>query len=445
MAVGCFAATAHAQSLKSWFNGATLNGAVRSYYFDRLYGSSKVPNQSAYALAGILNVQSAPFLDGFEIGTSFFTASSLGLNNGSYAPSYPYLDATLLGPNNSLAALGQAYVQYHKPALLVRVGDQEIATPWMNESDSRVLPATYQAAFIEVDPVKALHIFGLREFRWKSRTSGTYYQDNLYYPSTYGGDSVYGGATALGAHTPKAQGTLSFGASYAGHGIKSNAWYYQFYDFATMAYGDTSYALPLTGSVEPFVAGQFLREWNGNSLLNTNRSGNAVDGYKGNGVNATAYGFQVGIGYALNRPLLGKGTIALSYNGIPAHAGSIGDGTVVSPYTVGYATDPLYTTAMIRGLVELGPGDGKKIAITQHMLNNHVLAVIAFSRFDTKLNGNSNDAYVDLTYAFGKRLKGLSIRDRMEISNASYQFNNGAANNKGHPFIYNRVMLQYKF
>lgn len=445
IALGFFATTAHAQTARSWFNGTKIDGTLRSYYFSRLYGSPKVPNQSAYALAGILNARSPRLLGGFEIGGSFFTASALGFNNSSRPPSYPHLDPTLLGPESSLTALGQAYVQYHKPSLLIRVGDQEFNTPWMNESDSRVFPATYQAAFIEVDPVKTLHIIGLREFRWKSRTSGAYYHDNLYYPSTYDGDSAYGGGTALGPQAPKAQGTLAFGASYAGHGIKSGVWYYQFSNFATMAYGDTSYTLPLVRNIEPFVGGQFLREWDGNSLLNANRFGNAIDGYRGNGVNATAYGLQVGIGYALNTPLFGRGSVALSYNGIPSHAGSIGDGAIVSPFTVGYATDPLYTTAMIRGLVELGPGDAKKVAITQRLFNNHVLAVIAFSKFDTKLNGSSNDAYFDVTYSFGGSLKGLSMRDRMEISNASYQFNNGASNNRGHSFVYNRVMIQYNF
>ena len=123
----------------------------------------------------------------------------------------------------------------------------------------------------------------------------------------------------------------------------------------------------------------------------------------------------------------------------------MGGGAIVSPYTIGYATDPLYTTALIRGLVELGPGDAKRIALTQHMFGDHILATVAFSRFDTKLNGGSNDTYADLTYFPGGTLTGLSIRDRMEVSNASFQFNNGVTGNRGHSFIYNRLMLQYTF
>lgn len=109
MMVGCGSiALAHAQAvndapagaptLTDWFDQAKVTGTVRSFYFDRMYGAPGVSNQSAYSLAGILNVQSAPFLDGFEVGTSFFTAQSLSANNTEGAPGYPHLDATLMGP-----------------------------------------------------------------------------------------------------------------------------------------------------------------------------------------------------------------------------------------------------------------------------------------------------------------------------------------------------------
>ncbi|MDD2878109.1 MAG: OprD family outer membrane porin [Acidiphilium sp.] len=444
--IGCASVTvAHAQTATDWFDQAKVSGTVRSFYFNRMYGAPAVPNQSAYSLAGILNVQSAPFLDGFEVGTSFFTAQSLSANNTEGAPGYPNLDATLMGPHNSITSLGQAFVQYQNPLLLVRLGDQELATPWMSASDSRVLPATYQAGFVQANPLPGLSLFGLRELRWKSRTSDNYYQDNLYYPSTFDGDSSYGGGAALGAGAAKSQGTLAFGGTYAGHGIKADAWYYQFYNFAAMAYGDASYTLNTGTAVKPFIGGQFLRETDSNSLLNVDRQGTAIDGYKGNGVDATAWGLQTGLDYVISHGIFGDGNIALSYNNLPYHQGAVGGGAIVSPFTVGYATDPLYTTATLRGLVELGPGDAAKIALTQNMFGDHVVAVVAFARFNTKLEGHNNEVDADLTYAPGGRFKGLSIRDRLEVSNASYIYNNGATGNRGHSFVYNRVMLQYTF
>jgi len=456
MMVGCGSiALAHAQAvndapagaptLTDWFDQAKVTGTVRSFYFDRMYGAPGVSNQSAYSLAGILNVQSAPFLDGFEVGTSFFTAQSLSANNTEGAPGYPHLDATLMGPRNSITSLGQAYVQYQNKLVLVRLGDQLLNTPWMSASDSRVLPATYQAAFVEADPLPGLSLYGLRELRWKSRTSDNYYQDNLYYPATFDGDSAYGGGAALGANASKTQGTLAFGGAYAAHGIKADAWYYDFYNFAAMAYTDASYTLKTGTGVDPFIAGQYLRETDNNSLLNVHRQGTAIDGYKGNGVDATAFGFQTGLNYTIGRGIFDDGSIALSYNNLPYHRGAVGDGAIVSPFTVGYATDPLYTTATLRGLVELGPGDAAKLALTQYMLHKQIIAIIAVTKFNTKLNGSNNEVDLDLTYAPGGRFKGLSIRDRLEVANASYIYNNGATGNRGHSFVYNRVMLQYNF
>jgi hypothetical protein len=49
------------------------------------------------------------------------------------------------------------------------------------------------------------------------------------------------------------------------------------------------------------------------------------------------------------------------YNKVEQETGSaIGDGSIISPFTASYATDPLYTTSMIRGLVEAGPGHARR-------------------------------------------------------------------------------------
>jgi len=425
---------AQAETLSQFFAASTINGQIRSYYFNRLYGAPNVPNASSFSIGGLLNIQTAPFLGGFGVGVSFYTANDLGANDLNGGPSYPHVDTTLMGPRQSINALGQAYLQYAIPKkLLIRAGDQVINTPWVNNSDSRILPATYQGILAQVTPVKNLSLYGMRIFRWKSRTSADYYKDNLYYPSAYSGDSMYGGsnpAKLITSSSPQTSGTLGFGASYALLGAKAQLWYYDYYQFANMFYGDLKYALKTGTGFDPFIGGQFLREYMNNSLL-------------GN-VNATAYGLIGGVNYKTG---FGKGSLSLAYNAInPQGAASYGDGSIVSPYTVGYATDPLYTTSMIRGLVELGPGHGWKVKLTQNLFNKQVLLMVAFARYNTYLNGNSNDAYVDLTYFPQGMFKGLSIRDRVEVAaGGNMAFNNGAGGNIGQSFIYNRVMLSYAF
>ncbi|MDA8114157.1 MAG: OprD family outer membrane porin [Acidithiobacillus sp.] len=436
MALALAGTVAQAETLSQFFAASKIDGQIRSDYFSRLFGDPNVPNANFFGLAGILNIKTAPFLGGFGVGVSFYTANDLGVNNLNGAPAYPYTDLTLMGPRQSINALGQAYLQYAIPKrLLVRVGNQVINTPWMNASDSRILPATYQGVFAKVTPIKDLNLYGMRIFRWKSRTSADYYKDNLYYPATFSGDNLYGdgyGGSIGGAFgnipstAPQTSGALAFGSSYALMGAKVQLWYYDFYQFANMFYGDANYTLKTGTGFNPFVGGQFVREYDSHSLL-------------GN-VNATAYGLIGGVHYQTG---IGAGTLSFAYNAINPHgAAAYGHGAIVSPYTIGYATDPLYTTSMIRGLVETGPGNAWKVKVAQHF-NKEFLLLAAFAEYHTYYFGNSNDAYLDLTYFPGadfKDLKGLSIRDRVEISNGGIGLNPG-----NQSFIYNRVMLTYLF
>ncbi|MDE3022850.1 MAG: OprD family outer membrane porin [Pseudomonadota bacterium] len=419
---------AQAEDLSQFIAASKIDGQIRSYYFNREYGAPSLSTQKAFSVAGLLNLQTAPFWGGYGVGASFYTASGLGLNNMNSAN----LDSTLMGSRQSINALGQMYLQYEMPKkFLIRGGDQIINTPWMNSSDSRVLPATYEGFYAQGTPVTNWNIYGARIYRWKSRTSSNYFRDNLYYPATYNGDTMYGGGSAPNNSLfPQTNGALALGTSYALMGAKAQLWYYNYYQFTKMYYGDLNYTFKTVSGLDPFIGAQYVREKDGNSLL-------------GN-VDASAHGLIGGVNY-VNR--YGKGNASLAYNAINAQGNNVyGHGAIVSPYTVSYATDPLYTTSMIRGLVELGPGHAWKVKLTQNFLNSRVLVMAAFARYNTYYNGSSNDTYLDVTYNFQGRFKGLSLRDREEVAaGGSPTFNNGAGGNTGHYFSYNRVMLTYAF
>ncbi len=430
LALSGFSAAAYADSsvnsLKDLFTQGTVDGQVRAYYFSRDFGKNG-NNVSAFSLGGFLNAHTAS-LAGFSADVGFYTANSLGANRVD-------VDSTLMGKDTSINALGQAYLQYEIPkVLLIRAGNQIVNTPWANSSDSRVIPATFQGVFAQVSPYCGWNIYGMRMFRWKSRTSGDYYRDNLYYPATFDGDPMYGGPGGLAINSPASNGILAFGTSYKRYGINAQAWYYDMYQFTNIFYGDAQYTLKTGMGVDPFLGAQINREWDSQSLLNTDLT-KPINGFNGNGVNSTAWGVIGGIDYDLKNPILGKGQLAASYNEILYHPGALGGGSIISPYTAGYATDPLYTTSMIRGLVEMGPGHGWKIKWTQNFLNKQFLFMAAYSQYQLENAGQANDIYGDLTYFPQGFVKGLSIRDRVEVAHG------------GEPgyFIYNRVMLTYDF
>ncbi len=419
---------AHADALSDIFTQGHIDGQLRAYYFSRLYDASAVPDANAFSGAALINLRSGTFADGFSLGASFLTANSFGVQSGNPAS----IDSTLMGINNSVSALGQAYVQYQNRLMEVRAGYQYLNTPWMGQSDSRVLPASYNAVSAVFKPAKGWDIYALRSFGWKSRTSGGYTSDNLYYPPTFNGDTMYGGLGGLPATAHQANGTWALGTSYGVAGFKGQAWYYNFLNFARMGYLDGAYTFKTGTGFDPFVGAQYVDE-SGSSSNNFLVADQApLFGVPGSSVKSRVWGVTGGV-------IIPNGRIDLGYNKVESRAGAVGGGAIISPYTAAYATDPLYTTSMIRGLVEMGPGHAWKAKVTYNLLKNFQV-IAAYAKYTTQYRGHSHDVYLDLIYNLDGYLKGLTLRDRWERSVGGWNLNPG---NK--PFTYNRVMVSYSF
>ena len=425
--LGATSLAAHADALSDIFTQGHIDGQLRTYYFSRLFDASTVPDASALSGAALINLQSGSFGGGFSLGASFLTANSFGTQSNNPAR----IDSTLMGNSNSVSALGQAYVQYQNALMQLRAGYQYLNTPWMGQSDSRVLPASYNAVSAVFKPARGWDVYALRSFNWKSRTSGGYYSDNLYYPATYNGDAMYGGLGGLPATAHQSNGAWALGTSYGVAGFKGQAWYYDFFNFARMGYLEGSYTLKTGTGFDPFVGAQYVDEsGSANNFLVSNNA--ALFGVPGTSVKSRVWGVTGGV-------IIPNGRIDLGYNKVGSEAGAVGGGAIISPYTAAYATDPLYTTSMIRGLVEMGPGHAWKAKVTYNLLKN-LQVIAAYAKYTTQYRGNSHDVYFDVIYNLGGYLKGLTLRNRWERSVGGWNLNPG---NK--PFTYNRVMISYQF
>jgi hypothetical protein len=421
--------SARADALSDIFTQGHVDGELRAYNFNRIYQTSAVPDAQAFSGALLLNATTATFGDGFSLGGSLITANSFG----TQANTISHVDTTLMGPNDSVTALGQAYVQYQKRWLMVRGGYQYLNTPWMGGSDSRVLPASYNAILVGMKPAKGWDIYALRSFGWKSRTSDSYFSDNNYYTATYSGDLAYGGIGGLPATARDANGVVAIGTTYANGGLKSQAWYYNFLQFARMGYVDGNYRFKTGTNIDPFIAAQYVTESGGGANNRLVQNNVAPFGVPGNSVKSRVWGINTGI-------IIPNGQFDLSYNKIASEAGALGNGALISPYTAGYATDPLYTTSMIRGLVEEGPGYAWKAKAAYNFFDKKLQLVAGYAKYVTELRGNSHDLYFDIIYNFHGYLKGLTLRNRWERSAGGVGLNPG-----NQSFIYNRVMISYKF
>jgi len=416
-----FATQSHADSLTNFLQQGTWNGYLRDYYFTRNFTATGAPNNlKANSFGGMFNYLTPDFAGDFSVGGTFWSAQDIfGLNNETQ--SYSHLETTLAG-TQPIYTIGQAFLQWKSDNILIRGGNQLLNTPWMGGSDSRMVPATYQGVLADFTLTSGLDLIVAREFRWKSRTSSTFSATTLY--NANGLDGIYGGASNANVGTQTNNGTATAGLTYKNGGASAQAWYYKFYGLTGAAYADGSYVFNTGSGVSPVIGAQYLHEsHDANNLLASS-------------VNNSTYGVMAGINFS------GDSLVA-SYNKISTSTGDFKNGGIVSPYSAGYATDPLYTTSMTAGLVEKGVGNAWKLAGTFFFMGKQLRLITSYARYNTDPNfPNTNETDMDLTWFFSGSLKGFSVRNRLGIVH-------GVNGTDGAPnfgtFYFNRVMLEYDF
>jgi hypothetical protein len=429
-AVASVTAQADDYGLDDIFTNGHVNGDLRLYNFNRLYDSKTTPNASALSVAALINAQTGTFFGGFSIGGSFATANSFGTHSDTLAK----IDTTLAGPTNSIGTFSQAYLQYQNNMFLFRGGYQYLANdPWMGNNDSRIIPSSYNALLAQVTPLTGWNVFAIREYSWKSRTSFGMFPDNLYYPSKYDSDSMYGNNGSLPLHSRSAPGTWEGGTTYANGGLNAQLRYYDFLNFARTGYAVGSYVFNTDTGFNPVIGAQYLTQNDGSDNRFTEND-TKLFGVAGDRVKSQAIGGDIGV-------VIPDGRFDIFYNKLAREDGAVGGGALISPYTTNYGTDPLFTTSMIRGLVEAGPGRALKGKFTYDFFDKKLELTAAYAKYLTDFRGKSHDLYFDVIYHLDGYLRGLTLRDRWELSNGGIE----NLNPTNQTFVYNRLMIDYTF
>ncbi len=394
-----------------------IDGNIRVYDFDRHFYRSGVNDRTAFSAGGKLNLLSDLFLQHFRWGGTVYTAQPLGFNTSNIAKQDRSLPAVPITP------VGQAFIQLETPHLFGRVGNQLITTPWMNPADSRMIPATYQALYGVLapwqslnTPEKNLNFVLFRQIRFKSRTSENFTQTNLYNTANLTSASI----AALGNHPDV--GTFAGGALFKWNKLNIQAWGYQFFNYAKIFYADFKYTFALNSFIRPIIGAQ---------VLNNPADGGDIIANQGLGsVKSSGYGVLIGAEIA-------DGQILLAWNRVPTRDGGYRNGDIVSPYTSGYAADPLYTTSMTAGLIEKAAGTAGKLTGSYAFFDHQLVLAASGARYYTQpFLTNSSEIDLDAIYTpvpFFKR--SFSARGRVG-------FMNHTASGKE---TYSRLMLEYDF
>lgn len=379
-----------------------VSGKFRAYYFTRLNRVANAANPDRHALEfGI-----APHLDyrfgtsNFNIGYTYGGATGFGFN-GPAPSKNTHVDNTLPGfPLDQ--PIQEAYVQYKSKYDTITFGDQILNYPWMPNSDSRIQPASYQAADGSFQLAPGLVASLTREFRFEQRNSSNFEPNTLltaFYPGTpfAGTPSQTPGTMRVG---------LSFKPSTRASLMAEN---YQVYNIANITYAEGKYGFDPYSTANPYLAVQYLAQ---------NSEGKNVLGR----VDNHTIGGQIGVNVAKGLLLAVSGdfapwqyryvaapTIARAERGTFIPAGGTGAaeliapglykvayGGVISPFTDSLGTDPLYTTQITQGLADRRSAGNSYKAALVYTTPNKQLKVIA----DEGWYQYSNDIVRNLTSEF---------------------------------------------
>jgi hypothetical protein len=404
-----------------------VSGNLRLYDFNKAYSASNKNDSRSSAAGGVLRITTVPFLGGFSLGLGLYKTYALEI----FPAGSKTHETTLMGANPSITTVGEAYAQFARDGVLVRAGRQIINTPWMSQRDSRMIPQTFEGVWGQFAPMKGLTVMATRVNAFKSRDSDGFHHDNLYYPNGFEGDELYGTTAVFPKSTktkpvilPEAKGAVAVGARYKSGPIHTQVWFYNFYDFARTAYVDGGYVFGSSKRFQPYVDAQYMHQTGGDMFTQYNATLHGIGGE----VNSTLWGLRGGAEFNGNN-------VSLAYNKLADHENSFGGGSIISPY--GNYT-AMYAAVMASNLLSYGPGDSVELAYTRKFLGKKVKFKVAALKFHTTYSGDPKTLYLDASYHFSGKFKGLSLRERMAVTDGGTKIAEGT-------LVYNRVMLQYVF
>ncbi|MFN8770964.1 MAG: hypothetical protein ACK5Z5_04335 [Neisseriaceae bacterium] len=265
-------------------------------------------------------------------------------------------------------------------------------SPWMTYYQNNALNLmTYQGVIINLNPGYGWTLTGFA-------INGAQFpgQNNFSQQTMYNYMPDYATATPnIGNLT--SNGTIAMGASWnnSNNNLNFRIWGYQFEGYSNLLYADTTLKLPLN---KDFA---FTLNLQG-ALQGSNSNGNILNSNDyGDSVNSNMLGIQLEIDYKI----VG---LQLAYNNIWGPNNGYYNGNIISPYTYQIATDPLYTTGWMIGMIEKSAGQAYKIATPLNLLNNQLTIIPSYQYYSTTAIPASSEYDLQISYNIPK-IKGLTV------------------------------------
>ncbi|OHE08672.1 MAG: hypothetical protein A2513_09230 [Sulfurimonas sp. RIFOXYD12_FULL_33_39] len=232
-----------ANNISEMFSNSHVSGEIRLGYVNQ--DNEDTTKNKNSAAGGHLSIETAPF-NGVSFGTAFYTTNRLGSKDDDSQ------GTSLFDSNDEgYTILGQAYINVSLGKTNLKIGRQQIDTPFADSDDIRMMPNLFEAYVLSNSDIEDLTLTAAHVNRW-SGIDATEKFEKL----------VSGG-----------NGAVMLSAVYSG--IKNSelsAWYYDIDNLTKITYLEANTALNLSENVELNLAAQYA---NFSQYTTTNIDGSA--------------------------------------------------------------------------------------------------------------------------------------------------------------------------
>lgn len=210
----------YAQGLESAFKNATTDGYIRAGFQHQ--------DEGELSIGGKLHLQTAP-IAGMSFGTSFYTTNGI---NDKYNDGIAFFSTD----QRSYSILGEAYIQAEIQNTFLKVGRQELDTPYADTDDIGMVPNTFEGLSVVNNDIEDTTIV----LAHLQKMSG-----------------VDADISEKFTKINSSDGVQAVGIIYEGfEDITLNGWFYNASDFAKLTYLEADYARSF-GKVNVGAAGQY--------------------------------------------------------------------------------------------------------------------------------------------------------------------------------------------
>lgn len=229
----------NASNINDVIAAGNVSGQLRLAYIDQ--NNDAGIDTYATSLGGQLKYETGSW-NNLKLGVAAYVSGKLPFASGSGDRLNPDFFDT---DGKSFVYLGEAYIDYTADDITLRVGRQQIETPYMETDDVRMLPNSFEAAIATYRGFDNTTLVAGYARRWAGYDSPTGHNDSLNEFKKFGENHDSNGLYLLGATNESLEN------------LAVQGWIYVIDQYSDIAYADAVYTINLSETASTELCGQY--------------------------------------------------------------------------------------------------------------------------------------------------------------------------------------------